>query len=84
MSLTQDDLEKIKAVVDARADLTDARVDRLQADVTEIKETILPTLATKEQLEQVKTMFTEDHLALAEDVVELQTLPMIAVELAKK
>lgn len=87
MSLTNEDLEKIKAVVDARADLQDARFERRF-------ERIEATMATKDDLkileermgkkiDSVKQMLEEDHGALAKDVAEIQALPMIAVELAK-
>lgn len=73
MSLTQDDLQKIKAVVDARADLQDAKIERLRSE-----------MATKQDLQDleerltgkidgVRAMLEEDHRAVVEDVAILKS-----------
>lgn len=74
MLLTQEDLEKIKALIDARADLQDMKFERrfeeirnkmaTKEDLRQLREEV----ATKEQLEQVKTMLEEDHGAVVHDI----------------
>lgn len=90
MSLTDEDLGKIKAVVDAGAESTKAYVDRrleqserrLEARMDARFDAFEERMGAK--IDSVKTMLEEDHRAVVEDVAELQSLPMIAAELAKK
>ncbi|MBI4022612.1 hypothetical protein HY375_00365 [Candidatus Berkelbacteria bacterium] len=76
MALTNDDLKKIKAAIDARADLQDAKNERQF-------EALQNTMATKAELheaedrlsgkiEEVKEMLTEDIHVLGGDVRTLK------------
>ncbi|MCA9388179.1 hypothetical protein KC644_00265 [Candidatus Berkelbacteria bacterium] len=68
MSLTDQDLQKIKAVVDARADLQDMKLEQIRQQVDNLEK----NMATKEQLEQVKEMLEVDHSGLVKDVEDLK------------
>jgi hypothetical protein len=87
MSLTNDDLDKIQAVVSAGVELTKAYVDRrISQSESKMELVIHETVRQSEsrlttKIDEVKTMHHEDHVALAEDVEELQKLPIIAKSL---
>ncbi len=70
MALSDQDLEKIKAVVNSRADLQDEKLRQVIERLGRVE----TNMATKEQLEQVKTMLTEDYAAVVGDVEALKDL----------
>jgi len=78
MSLTDQDLEKIKAVIDSRANLQNEKCDRRIAeiessmaakqDLNDLEE----RMATKEQLEVMKKMFEGNNKGIVKDVAGLK------------
>lgn len=72
MPLTDQDLEKIKAVVDAGTASTKQYVDRRITESEARLSQRMDGLATKEQVEQVKTMLEGDTKGIVEDVETLK------------
>ena len=75
MTLSNDDVKKIKAVVDANQEIISVRFDSLDSqlgDVTQRLEWLEKHVATKEQLEEVRQMLSEDISAISVDVVALR------------
>ena len=79
MSLTDQDLEKIKAAVDARADLQDQKFERRFA---ESEEKLTQQIDSKinnakeetfQKIDSVKTILEGDHQGLVEDVETLKS-----------
>lgn len=78
MALTKQDIQKITAVVHARADLQDAKIERLRAematkeDLSDMETRLTEKLASKDQVEQIKEMLTDDIHVLGGDVRTLK------------
>lgn len=67
MSLTQDDLKKIEAVVNARAELTETRVAS-KADLEALEHRL------NEKIDRRTAMLQEDIYALGRDIADLKKL----------
>lgn len=76
MTLTQEDLDKIQAVINARADLQDAKSAQKFAQLESIVATKsdLQLLETRmgDKIDSVKTMLEGDHRSVVEDVEVLK------------
>lgn len=79
MSLTDDDLKKIKKVVDTGHELTRSFVDQRIAELRGEMATKADLAAMEQRLmgkiKEVRDLHTEDHVALAEEVAPLKKLP---------
>ncbi|MEK7184170.1 MAG: hypothetical protein AAB701_01480 [Patescibacteria group bacterium] len=82
MSLTDEDLDKIQAVVSAGVELTRTYVDqRISESETRMELVVQENVQQSEErlaikIENVKTMLQGDHAAVVEDLEKLKDLPV--------
>lgn len=79
MSLTDGELKKIEAVINARADLQDGKSEKRFAriEATMVTKADLARLEDRlsTKIDRVADMHTEDHTELSKDIAPLRKLP---------